>query len=408
MNDHPSDSAESVAKGDDRLDREFRQSYFRQLVGQFRTLGPSASEPEARKIGDQIAALKPESVDWNDIYQLELAIIKLEPEPNLRRRAWSLRAEYKKIAPKDYEQYESTSPPDPANANVEVLRADLIHVQEELNWYYTVLWVQENFRSLLLARITQRTAIYILYYFLAGVLVGLSAFVGGYFLSDKDVGSDGPQAYAGTNATNLAMGAAGGQLSDTNGLPSMLTGSLGATRATNSTNSQVLSRNMLTNERPSRLRSGAQALADTIPIFGTYWLVVFAGTLGALISVLRRIQGMTLEDNPDLNLVQLGRSSASIYYSPLLGAVFALLLLFLFMSGLLSGSLFPTSPHNGEHAFLGCVPSGCVDLAKLAIWCFIAGFAEKFVPDALDRLQSESTAQKTKPADRTGEPQQKR
>src|SRR4029078_4561252 len=72
--------------------------------------------------------------------------------------------------------------------------------------------------------------------------------------------------------------------------------------------------------------------------------------------------------------------TAIILQSMFTGAAFALVLWLMFLGGLLSGELFPkeiagplTSP----------IPK---DLAKLLVWSFIAGFAERFVPDLLDKL----------------------
>jgi hypothetical protein len=410
-----------IKKAEDLLDDEFKQSYFRQLVGQYRTLGPSIENAEARKRGDVLAEMPPDKVDWNDVYELETLIIKLEPIEQLRQHLWSLRKEFERVAPNDYAAYEKSNSPEPApvppppppplqtqaidkpqpqpqsppKSQSEKMRAEAVRIQEELNWYYTVLWVQETFRSNLLARVTRKTFKLVSGYALLGLaLVMISGFVGMNKEEQSGVGHGG--------------GGKNDPASNTNGMgkgSNVMAGTIGTNAPDANANTNGQSATMKTPEmKTSATRTTSEAKTpDTkmsfwesftagLSVWGTYFVVVFAGTIGALISVLRRIQRMTLDGNPDTNLVELEQNSSSIDLSPLLGAVFALLLLFMFMSGLLSGTLFPELPKGHSNIFLGCVPSECAQLAKLIVWSFIAGFAEKFVPDALDKLQSRATS----------------
>ena len=114
------------------------------------------------------------------------------------------------------------------------------------------------------------------------------------------------------------------------------------------------------------------------------WLlpVPLVGALGGVISSQRRVQsipsvGESLTDSTNLHFF-----GPNLRVSAMSGAIFAAILYMLFASSLLSGSLFPKVNPNGD-MLLG-------DLASLLIWCFIAGFAERFVPEALDRLASQS------------------
>ena len=246
-------------KGD--LDQAFAQKYFTLLVGQYKTMSTTVVDPAARLEADRVVEIPVEKISWEQIYRLELAMLKLEPKESLCRKAWILREEYQEVAsPTEYAQYLASKLPvaDPATVNEAALRADLVKIQEELNWAYIILWVYEEFRS----KLTRRIVIMAL---CAGVVFGV-------FLQ-------------------LANWNLWGELPEWS-KPTLLT-------------------------------------------------VAFAGMIGGFISTLRRIQTTKLDWNSDLSLIELEKGQGSIYISPFLGAVFAIVLYVLFASGLLKGALFP-------------------------------------------------------------------
>jgi len=86
-----------------------------------------------------------------------------------------------------------------------------------------------------------------------------------------------------------------------------------------------------------------------------------------------------------------------LWLSPLLGSIFAVVLGAMFTAGLLKGTLFPdfyiaqSAGHQGLsffHFTWTTLPKSGEEYAKLFVWAFIAGFAERLVQDSLDRLAS--------------------
>lgn len=153
-------------------DDDFREAYGRLLLNQYRTLPrpvnattPAQPEAETWSEGDRLASLlaAPAGVEWDELYALELALIKLEPPERLVRRAWTLRSEYEEIAsPTEWADYQTSGPPKASAAGaaeIAALRADLIRLQEELNWRYMSLWTLEAFRGLLLAGVVWGAAL---------------------------------------------------------------------------------------------------------------------------------------------------------------------------------------------------------------------------------------------------------
>ena len=177
----------------------------------------------------------------------------------------------------------------------------------------------------------------------------------------------------------------------------------------------------------------AQYLGAFGPIIGS---VAFAGIVGGCVSMLQRIQSTPTEGDALFNLAALTNGWRGLSLSPLYGGIFASLLFVLFAAGILQGSVFPaietlkrpteavrnvseSTPQESTPAtnetqpkpdparlpaaaenevlrikdFLTHTgPSDGVSFALLLIWSFIAGFAERLVPDTLNRLVAKTEA----------------
>ncbi len=137
---------------------------------------------------------------------------------------------------------------------------------------------------------------------------------------------------------------------------------------------------------------------------GNIWtvlVVLFVGQMGGFLSVQQRLQTSTEVCDPLFKELQLNAGQFSVaVIAPISGAVFAVVLYFLFVAGLLSGGLFPQfGPQGATNALVApphyhditefldkAWPTTTIDWGKLLVWAFIAGFAERFVPDVLSRL----------------------
>jgi hypothetical protein len=161
-------------------------------------------------------------------------------------------------------------------------------------------------------------------------------------------------------------------------------------------------------------------------VTSTVGVIIFAGIMGGCVSMLQRIQSAPNEGDALYNLAALSHGWKGISLSPLYGAIFAMLLYVLFTAGILEGAVFPkvgtladasaparepsdatasttssatAEPPQGQTPSPTSTPpalrslpfsdTGPVDgkaYALLVIWSFIAGFAERLVPDTLNRL----------------------
>lgn len=126
------------------------------------------------------------------------------------------------------------------------------------------------------------------------------------------------------------------------------------------------------------------------------WVVFICGIIGGFVSIQQRVK-----DIPDDELQMLSSSWFQILLIPIFGAVFSLVLYSIFLAGLLNSDIFPqfhlpvppvTGPDDGFIADVlrKTYPKTGADLAKLVFWSFVAGFAERFVPQVISNLTAKS------------------
>ncbi len=137
------------------------------------------------------------------------------------------------------------------------------------------------------------------------------------------------------------------------------------------------------------------------------WVSFLCGIIGGFVSIQQRIKSVSDEE-----LILLTRSWFQALLIPIFGGIFALVLYCLFLSGIISGSLFPIfyipKPHSTVpdtifmiDVFTKTYPQTGQDLAKFIFWSFVAGFSERFVPQIISNAASKVSDQ-SNPTDRQG------
>jgi hypothetical protein len=349
------DDAQQVSKrphfarwlfGDDEaleLRAEYNRNFFRLQKSEFASFGiECADTPEGKAFTTKASELERRLRDnpknnespvlLAELFEMEMLLLRAMPESAVRAKVWSARSTYQRLVGNQiYNQYMSTMPPDPKHgkSTEEEVRSDLIDIIKGKHWWYVNAIVMEH--GMKRHRESLRR-------WLISGLIFLLVF--NLLLSIHVTGMVG----------NPDHGVYGRALS-------------------------------------------------------AIFLSIYAGILGATISIARRVKEATdvpLSDtDPVIRLSTIVNGNVGIQLSMIMGGAFALVLFFVFVSGA-AGRIFVDDliPHfqstcasagkceNTLQTFLGLIPDTAKDLGKLLVWCFIAGFAEKFVPDILDKLAS--------------------
>jgi hypothetical protein len=150
-------------------------------------------------------------------------------------------------------------------------------------------------------------------------------------------------------------------------------------------------------------------------------IIVITGLIGGTVSSIQRIQSADLANSRALSLARYSPLKLGVLISPLLGAIFAVLLAFMLMSktvtpgafvpnvimgqgtngpivvnadktnppptpGSLPATVAKSTPFSFEFFTVQAVFDTSRDLALFIIWMFLAGFSERLVPDLLSKV----------------------
>jgi hypothetical protein len=147
--------------------------FFDHLYSEYLALKPSIKDPEVTRLLDAIHGKRLDcKLTWGDIYTFDLKLVQVRPPASLIRKAYDARQRYRSIAgQKEYDEYVASNPPnlieikvapnakppEPDDIIETALRADLEYLLSKFFLYYATLPVRERLRDELTRRAVRRT-----------------------------------------------------------------------------------------------------------------------------------------------------------------------------------------------------------------------------------------------------------
>ena len=105
-----------------------------------------------------------------------------------------------------------------------------------------------------------------------------------------------------------------------------------------------------------------------------------------MLSLQQRIENLPNKGDTVRNILALESGRETTWTTSIAGAIFAVILNLIFAGGMIEGNLFPNFHYLNHGGVVSPGPGPLSDIAKMLIWAFVAGFAERMVPDTITRL----------------------
>lgn len=156
---------------------EYALVFFDHLYSEYVALRSSIKDAEIAHLLDAIHQRRLEcKLTWSDIYTFDLTLVRVRPPASLIRKAYDARQRYRSISgQKEYDEYIASNPPnlleikvapnsEPPEPDVIIetaLRADLEYLLSKFFLYYATLPERERLRDELTKRAVNRTLVFV-------------------------------------------------------------------------------------------------------------------------------------------------------------------------------------------------------------------------------------------------------
>jgi hypothetical protein len=173
-----------------RIVPDYAMLFFDHLYSEYLALRASIPEPEIHELLEGLHEKRLKcKLTWSDIYSFDLTLVRARPLENLIRKAYDARTKYRSIAgQKEYDEYLASKPPNLLEIHIDpnavppepeviierALRADLEYLLSKVYLYYAILPVREGLRDWL-------TTWAVLITLGSVVVIGILIFINVYF-----------------------------------------------------------------------------------------------------------------------------------------------------------------------------------------------------------------------------------
>lgn len=141
----------------------YARLFFDHLYSEYLALKPSITDAGLKQLLDDIHERRRQhDLTWSDIYTFDLSLVDVRPPESLVRKAFDARTRYRSVAgQKEYDEYIASKPLDLANIQIDPnaqppkpdviverqLRADIKYLLSKFYLYYALLPVREGLRD---------------------------------------------------------------------------------------------------------------------------------------------------------------------------------------------------------------------------------------------------------------------